>query len=289
MRPARSSCAGCGRPGRAARPMRWSCWLQPTTRPRVLVVGPQDSRPVRELPASHVLDLLNASRGSAAREAASFLAREFSRLEESVIPGLRVKDLLTPHFVARAAAPGERTAARRNRGRRPRPRHAMALPCSRNSATGLRSSNRAATCCAMARRRSPSCTPIATRRSLAGLPTTENCPKGWFWRTANGTARFGACWRAEGRYRLFQRRPPVGAATGQYIEIDTGELEREARLYLGLLAPESLREGGWLTGWVEDAKDFGEELRKGLEERLIKDALPNIARGPWRASRIARR
>ena len=84
---------------------------------------------------------------------------------------------------------------------------------------------------------------------------------------------------AEGRYRLFQRRPPVGPATGQHVEIDTGELERKDRLYLGLLAPESLRENGWLTGWVAEAKDFGEELRKGLEERLIKDALPNIARG----------
>ena len=63
------------------------------------------------------------------------------------------------------------------------------------------------------------------------------------------------------------------------MEIDLGELERKDRLYLGLLAPESLKENGWLTEWVGEAKDFGEELRKGLEERLIKDALPNIARG----------
>ncbi len=46
-----------------------------------------------------------------------------------------------------------------------------------------------------------------------------------------------------------------------------------------MLASESLRENGWLTEWVGEAKDFGEQLRKGLEERLIKDALPNIARG----------
>ena len=94
--------------------------------------------------------------------------------------------------------------------------------------------------------------------------------------------QYGAQWgvlAASGRYRLFQRRPPVGPATGQHLEIDTGELERKDRLYLGLLAPESLKEDGWLTGWVAEAKDFGEELRKGLEERLIKDALPNIARG----------
>ena len=92
----------------------------------------------------------------------------------------------------------------------------------------------------------------------------------------------GAPWgilTAAGRYRLFQRRPPIGSAAGQHIEIDTGELERQDRLYLGLLAPESLKEDGWLTDWVGEAKDFGEELRKGLEERLIKDALPNVARG----------
>ena len=92
----------------------------------------------------------------------------------------------------------------------------------------------------------------------------------------------GAHWGilvAEGRYRLFQRRPPVGSATGQHVEIDLRELERSDRFYLGLLAPESLKEKGWLTDWVGEAKDFGEELRKGLEERLIKDALPNIARG----------
>ncbi len=63
------------------------------------VAGPQDARPVRELPAGRVLDLLETSRSLAAREAASFLAREFSRLEEAVVPGLRVKDLLTPHFL----------------------------------------------------------------------------------------------------------------------------------------------------------------------------------------------
>ena len=63
------------------------------------------------------------------------------------------------------------------------------------------------------------------------------------------------------------------------MEIDLDELEWSDRFYLGLLAPESLKEKGWLTDWVGEAKDFGEELRKGLEERLIRDALPNIARG----------
>ena len=66
---------------------------------KLRVAGPQDARPVRELPAGRVLDLLEKTRNLAAREAASLLSREFSRLEEAVVPGLRVKDLLTPHFL----------------------------------------------------------------------------------------------------------------------------------------------------------------------------------------------
>ncbi len=247
---------------------------------KVQVVGPQEARPVRELPASRVLDLLEASRSLSAREAASRLAREFSRLEEAVVPGLRVKDLLTPHFL-------------RERLRWPVNQHRLEGSLENTARTGS----------------------MAWRSLFQGLGyQVEQLPRrGYLLRhdnvpvavvhpyrdpsqfsrlTDNGElpegmaladcGQYGAQWgvlAANGRYRLFQRRPPVGPATGQHLEIDTAELERKDRFYLGLLAPESLQENGWLTGWVADAKDFGEELRKGLEERLIKDALPNIARG----------
>ena len=247
---------------------------------KVRVAGPQDARPVRELPVSRVLDLLETSRRLAAREAASFLAREFSRLEEAVVPGLRVKDLLTPHFM-------------RERLRWPINEQRLSSAVEGVASTGS----------------------IAWRSLFQGMGyQVEQLPqRGYLLRhnnapvavvhphrdasqfsrlTDNGElpegmvladcAQHGAHWgvlTAEGRYRLFQRRPPVGPATGQHVEIDLDELERSDRFYLGLLAPESLKEKGWLTDWVGEAKDFGEELRKGLEERLIKDALPNIARG----------
>ena len=247
---------------------------------KVRVAGPQDARPVRELPVSRVLDLLETSRSLAAREAASFLAREFSRLEEAVVPGLRVKDLLTPHFM-------------RERLRRPINEQRLS-----DAVEGI-----------------PSTGGIAWRSLFQGMGyQVEQLPqRGYLLRhdnapvavvhphrdasqfsrlTDNGElpegmvladcGQHGAHWgilTADGRYRLFQRRPPVGPATGQHVELDLRELERSDRFYLGLLAPESLKEKGWLTDWVGEAKDFGEELRKGLEERLIKDVLPNIARG----------
>ena len=216
----------------------------------------------------------------AAREAASFLAREFSRLEEAVVPGLRVKDLLTPHFLRerlrwsvneqRLAGAVEGMGSTRSIAWRSLfqrigyqveqlPRRGYLLRYN-NAPVAVVHPHRDAS-------------------QFSRLTDNGELPEGM---VLADCASYGAHWgilAAEGRYRLFQRRPPVGPATGQYLEIDLNELERKDRLYLGILAPESLKEGGWLTSWVGEAKDFGEELRKGLEERLIKDALPNIARG----------
>ena len=247
---------------------------------KVLVSGPQDARPVRELPAGRVIDLLEASRNLAAREAASLLAREFSRLEEAVVPGLRVKDLLTPHFLRdrmRWSVNEQRlSGAVAGMGRTGSVAwrtlfQEMGYQVEQLPQRGYLLRYENAPIAVVHPHRDPS--------QFSRLTDNGELPEGM---VLADCGQFGAQWgilAASGRYRLFQRRPPVGPATGQHLEIDTGELERKDRLYLGLLAPESLKEEGWLTGWVAEAKDFGEELRKGLEERLIKDALPNIARG----------
>ena len=48
------------------------------------------------------------------------------------------------------------------------------------------------------------------------------------------------------RYRLFQQEPKVGAATGQYIEIDTGEL-KTGRLALHWTSCTGIATEGWET------------------------------------------
>ena len=247
---------------------------------KVRVVGPQDSQPVRELPAGRVVDLLETSRSKAAREAASFLAREFSRLEESVVPGLRVKDLLTPHFAL-------------NRLRLPANEQKLVGAVKGMDSTGNMAWRPLFQNLGYEIEQLPqrgyllryNSAPVAVVHPLrdtsqfSRLTGNGELPEGM---VLAACEKYGADWgvlTAEGRYRLFQQRPPVGPATGQHVEFDLRELERKDYLYLGLLAPASLKENGWLTSWVEEAKDFGEELRKGLEQRLIKDALPNIARG----------
>ena len=246
----------------------------------VQVAGPQDACPIRELPAGRVLDLLQTAFSMATRQATSFLAREFGRLEDAVVPGLKVKDLLTPHFArerlrwpvnaSRLSAALGKTPSTGNIEWRPL-FQGMGYQVDQLPKRGYLLRHEGSPVAVVHPYRDPS--------QLGGLTENEALPEGL---VLADCEQYGTQWgilEAAGRYRLFQRRPPVGPATGQYLEFDTSELGQEDRLYLGLFAPESLRERGWLTEWVSEAKDFGDELRKGLEDRLVRIALPKIAQG----------
>ncbi|MDE2962946.1 MAG: hypothetical protein OXU26_03470 [Acidobacteriota bacterium] len=255
--------------------------LAPSDDPdKLQVAGPQDARPVRQLPAHRVYDLLVQSRGRAPREAAAFLTREFSRLEEAVVPGVRVKDLLTPHFL-RDRLPGPASARHL-----PELVKSVARPQSLSwrslfQALGFQVQRLPQRGYLLRVDNAPVAVvhPLADPSLFSRLTDNGELPEGM---VLADCEKQGAHWgilAAGARYRLFQRKPPVGPATGQYLEIDMAELESQDRWYLGLLAPDSLRDNGWLPAWIQEARDFGEQLREGLQERLIKDALPNIARG----------
>ena len=193
---------------------------------KVLVAGSQYARPVRELPNERVIDLLEKSRGLAPREAAAFLTREFSRLEEAVVPGLRVKDLLTPHFLrerlpqsanARHLAGTVKAVTRSQRLSWRSLFQALGYQVQSLPQRGylLRVDN----------------APVAVVHALADpslfsrLTINGELPEGM---VIADCEKQGAHWgvlAAGTRYRLFQRKPPVGPATGQYLEIDLAELQ----------------------------------------------------------------
>ena len=245
----------------------------------IRVIGPQENRPVRQLAADRVVQLLADSRDKTTREAASFLSREFARIEEAVVPGINVKDLLTPHFVR------DRLMWQDNKGNLVDatkevniPRDGAWQPLFR--ALGF-ADERLQRGYLLRHGGAPIAVvhPYNDAQQFSRLTDSGELPEG---QVLADCESHGARWgilTAQGRHRVFFREPPVGAATGQYFEINIGELRPEDRLYVGLLSPKSLEANGWLTDWVREAKDFGEKLRQGLEERLIKDALPNIARG----------
>ena len=66
----------------------------------VRVLGPQDPQtPIRTIPLVTLLQIIEESRSLPRRYAAAVLASEFLRLDESGIPGLGMRGLLTKHFV----------------------------------------------------------------------------------------------------------------------------------------------------------------------------------------------
>ena len=249
---------------------------------RLKVLGPQQAWPVRELPRERIVDLLQQARSMAVREAAAFLTGEFQRLEEAVVPGLRVKDLLTPHFLR------ERLCSPVNQVNQNKLLAAVKdLP--RTISSGWRDFFQKLGYQIQTLQRGyllryndmpiAVVSPYRDPALFSRLTANGELPEGM---VLADCQKQGALWgilAAGNRFRLFQRQPPVGSSTGQYLEIDAEELKQDHRFYLGLLVPAALREGGWLTGWVREAKDFGEALRKGLEERLIREALPHIACG----------
>ena len=248
---------------------------------RVRVLGPVEARPVRTLPAARVLTLLDRASSLHFNQAASLLAGEFIRIGESALPGLGVKELLTPHFAReRLREPARR--ARLEGAIEGVSDAAAAHWRDLFRALGYRDEQLRERGYLM---RDASGAPVvvvhpSTDPDAFGRLNQQGAPPDGF--LLADCERHGAGWgvlAARGRYRLFQRRPASGAAGGQWIEIDAGELEADNRFCLGLLAPDSLREGGWLAAWAREARDFGERLREDLQERLISEALPRVARG----------
>ena len=203
---------------------------------------PQDARPIRQLLQDRVFDLLAKCSDLVPRESAATLTREFSRLEESVVPGLRVKDLLTPHFL------------RERLPQAPNARHLPDVVKSVSRPQNLSWRSVFQSLGYQVRSLQPRGYLLQADNAPVAVVHALNDPSLFSRLTKNGELpegmvladceKQGAHWgvlAAGTRYRLFQRKPPIGPATGQYLEIDLAELESQNRWYLGLLAPQSLR------------------------------------------------
>ncbi len=88
-------------------------------------------------------------------------------------------------------------------------------------------------------------------------------------------ARYGM-FIADQRYRLFDCDP--SATTSHWLDLDASLLAPEDRGYLALLGPKYLAEGG-LTALQADARAFGADLRRRLDQTIRQEALPVLAEG----------
>ena len=181
----------------------------------VQVAGPQDARPIRELPAGRVLDLLQTASSMAVRQATSFLAREFGRLEDAVVPGLKVKDLLTPHFAReRLRWPGNASRLSDALGKTPSTGNiewrslfqGMGYQVDQLPKRGYLLRHDGSPVAVVH--------PYPDPSQLGGLTENEALPEGL---VLADCGQHGAQWgilEAAGRYRLFQRNPPCRPGDG---------------------------------------------------------------------------
>ena len=221
-------CGGCGKIGRVINHILWSCSLLQMTNLRCTSLARRIHGPLESCPQVECLTCWGRAEVCLRVRRHHFWRGNSVRLEEAVVPGLRVKDLLTPHFLRERLrwSINEQRLADAVEGLRSTDNIAwrslfqgMGYQIERLPQRGylLRYDN----------------APIAVihpyRNASQFSQLTENgeLPEGM---VLADCAKQGARWgvlAANGRYRLFQRQPPVGSATGQHVEIDTKELERQ--------------------------------------------------------------
>ena len=256
---------------------------------KLQVAGPLDPVTVRELDTDKVLDILARAGDGSAHQSAGLLERELRRLEESVVPGVRVKDLLTPYFVRTkflngGASYGETTDGdwldRASSGvlRRRGPRSWRSILTSMGyEVTRLRQYGHL-----LRYEGSPVAVvhPKGSPEEFSKMNDKGELPEG---KLLLECKRHNAGWgiMVSGlRFRLFQVDPEIGSAASRFIEIDMEETSESDGRVIGMLSPGALKaSGGMFQEWITSAQRFGEDLRKGVEARLRDDALPNLARG----------
>ena len=249
---------------------------------RVNVLGPdEDHRHIRELPTQQIVDLLRSIRSCDETEAHERLTTALSAIADSITPGLRANGLLTTHFIRNRLRLPENSASLQNAVSTLSAGHFTAAWRDLMLQLGYEIEDHSNGNYLLRHQNSPIAViqPHASVDDLNRMNDTGQLPEGIL---LEACQRAGAPWgilAADGRYRLFQQYPRTGAATAQWLEIHPQILADEDRIYVGLLAPRSLNQDGLMYQWSEEARDFGDELRRGLEERITNVALPQLAQG----------
>lgn len=78
-----------------------------------------------------------------------------------------------------------------------------------------------------------------------------------------------------GRLRLFDAEPASGSAVARYLELDAASLAPDDRPLLALLGPHYLAEGAF-AALLEEARAFGVDLRKRVDQEIRQQVLPAL-------------
>ena len=249
---------------------------------KVRVAGPIEPLAVRDLDRGKVVGIIEQARTMSQHRSAVFIEKELRRLEESVVPGVRVKDLLTPYFVRERLLEGlqnkdwlAQQAKSPNISRRATWRTVLTglgykikqLPGQGYLLT--HNDSRVAV--------------VHPKRSVEQFSRIDDSGKLPEGELLLACRREGTAWGLMAcglTFRLFEIEPDIGSAASRFLEIDLSDVPEEQQRVLGILSPAALAPtGGRFKDWVLEARQFGEDLRQGLETRLRDDAMPLLAKG----------
>jgi len=249
----------------------------------VRALGVSDATgPVRSVEAGALYEVLQRVASRPRLEAVRELAAELDRLDQAGIPGLKVRDLLTLYTLdsrlrhdtmrwqrAREVSGRVRKGAdwrtvltslgyeleqRRHRGR-------LARFDGRPVAVVH---------------------PMEDPSGFARLAADGRPPEGVLLNDCQADgAPFGML-ASRTRLRLFRADSTTGSASASYLDLDAATLQDDDWPFLALLGPDYLAEGQF-AALQEEARTFGTELRRRLDETIRQSALPVLGRelGHW--------
>jgi hypothetical protein len=247
----------------------------------VRVLGPSDDRsPVREISADQLFNLLQGVASSSRLSATREVSEELQRLDESGVPGVLVKDLLTRHLL--------QVRLRDSDDWRTLETVSEAVPASGQWREVL-----AALGYSLERRKQRGWLaradggpilvihPAADAAAFTRLDADGRPPEGALALDCHAEGVGYGILASGSRLRLFRSglEPTATAAITSYLELDWAELRQADRPLIGLLAPTSLAPGGMFGRLIEQARLFGAELRGRLDEKIRSQVLPELARG----------
>jgi len=251
----------------------------------VSVLGPADGNgPLRQVESGPLEELLRRISTLPRLDAVREVAVELERLDQSGIPGLRLRDLLTVH-----------TLDSRLRNDKPRWSAAEAEADKIIAATEWRSLLTAlgyeierrpqrGYLLRVANRPVAVVHPMKDAAAFSKLDDEGRPPEGALLADCDTEGTKYGLFAAGVRLRLFDFATP-GAATARYIDLDPAVMRPGDRPFVALVSPTYLADGEFAR-LVEDARQFGVALRKRLDDKLRQAALPALARSlhQWASS-----
>jgi hypothetical protein len=258
----------------------------PEQRGYVRVLGPQRDGPMRRVRSESLVGLVERTLSVKRLQAVRLLAEELDRLDTERIAGLKVQGLGTEHLY------GSRLPASHRWGELSEAVAGISRAGWRELLNDLGYAieplRPAGYLAKAAGHPALVVHPHANAFLFARFDEQGRLPEGALIAACREHGAAYGVLAAGTRVRLLAAGPEEAGATTRYLELDAAALEPDMRPLLGLLSPAYLVDGAF-RDVLEEARDYGQDLRRRLDVVLRQDVLPALGLELGRWARAAGR